>query len=515
MKRHGKKQMRMMKRLLMSLGLAGVLSVTAQAAPWSFGVISDTQQTMTTSPNGVNSVATEIITPVNQQFIAKGVDLVIAVGDLGDDGSNASMTTRAAINSDLAAAGIAFYPLRGNHDVSATNFSTAFPNLPGTPGGGGSSPAGMAGDTYSFVHNNTKFMLYEYGTNMASPTIQSWTSSELAANDHTQAFVFNHADVIGQSHKDNIFGSGNDSDTATQNWYLSTLQQNNVKYVISGHDHMDHRAIITSPDGQSQVQEIISQSDSTKWYAASSGFSTRDQSISDQQNMIGYYIYTVDGPKVTGQYFATPIVNNTIGSSPVWTLEDTFGYSLNGKQFTVARGSSYTVVADQIAAGNGFRGTAMHILNGINSLTGTAEGSRAEVDDVNTGWAARTAQIASDILTVWGMNNTLGSGVTDPFALSLTYAASNNPASGDIYLATKDASGNWVLATSANTGGTSQFVLGAYNSSYGLGTYGVDPTSDTAWAVVNYAGDFAVVPEPTTLVLLGLGGVMTLLRRRK
>jgi hypothetical protein len=35
-------------------------------------------------------------------------------------------------------------------------------------------------------------------------------------------------------------------------------------------------------------------------------------------------------------------------------------------------------------------------------------------------------------------------------------------------------------------------VLGAWNASYGLGTFGVDPATNTAWAVVNHGGNFAI-----------------------
>ena len=42
-----------------------------------------------------------------------------------------------------------------------------------------------------------------------------------------------------------------------------------------------------------------------------------------------------------------------------------------------------------------------------------------------------------------------------------------------------------------NTGGTKQFVLGPYKTSYGLGTYGLDLKTQTVWAVINYNGDFA------------------------
>ena len=50
----------------------------------------------------------------------------------------------------------------------------------------------------------------------------------------------------------------------------------------------------------------------------------------------------------------------------------------------------------------------------------------------------------------------------------------------------------WINAVAANDGGTARFVLGAYKSGYGLGTYGVDLKSRTAWAVVNHEGSFAV-----------------------
>ncbi len=63
--------------------------------------------------------------------------------------------------------------------------------------------------------------------------------------------------------------------------------------------------------------------------------------------------------------------------------------------------------------------------------------------------------------------------------------------SGQFCLASKDAFGHWVNAADQNVGGTRQFVFGPYNSSYPLGTYGVDTSSQKVWAVVNHDGDFA------------------------
>ena len=66
---------------------------------------------------------------------------------------------------------------------------------------------------------------------------------------------------------------------------------------------------------------------------------------------------------------------------------------------------------------------------------------------------------------------------------------------GGFGIATKDANGNWVNAVDMNLGGTKKFVVGPWNSSYELGTYGVDPRAHTAWAVINYNGDFAVARD--------------------
>jgi uncharacterized membrane protein len=40
-----------------------------------------------------------------------------------------------------------------------------------------------------------------------------------------------------------------------------------------------------------------------------------------------------------------------------------------------------------------------------------------------------------------------------------------------------------------------------------LGSYGVDVADHTVWAVVNHNSQFAVVPEPSSLILLAIGGL--------
>ena len=71
-------------------------------------------------------------------------------------------------------------------------------------------------------------------------------------------------------------------------------------------------------------------------------------------------------------------------------------------------------------------------------------------------------------------------------------AISEHLGKGLFGLATKDADGNWINAVNKNFGGTPKFVMGPWKEGYALGTYGVDPGSKTAWAVINYNGNFAV-----------------------
>jgi hypothetical protein len=89
----------------------------------------------------------------------------------------------------------------------------------------------------------------------------------------------------------------------------------------------------------------------------------------------------------------------------------------------------------------------------------------------------------------------LGSGQTDVYTLSMTYEGEKIPLHWDRWgfgIATKNDRGNWVNAVNVNFGGTKNFVLGPWKPNYGLGSYGVDLSTHTAWAVVNFNGDFAV-----------------------
>jgi hypothetical protein len=284
-----------------------------------------------------------------------------------------------------------------------------------------------------------------------------------------------------------------------ENVFLASMQSNNVKYVISGHDHHHYNSIVTSPDQRSKVHQFITGSDSSKFYDPVPPFSANDLPVEQELHRIGYNIVTVDGPRVTIDYYADITPDNYTGPFN-FVKRSSAGYSLNGQEFVVGKGAAYTVVADSTAKAlangeSGYVGTSMRILSGTNTSTAHNSDGRPQSKAVNTGWAPAQPGNFSDKLTLWGLAD-IGTSRTDRIVVSMSYqAASVTDAqinSGLFCLCSPSASGGWGNAVDANVGGTTIFVNGPWTSAYGLGAYGVDKATGTVWAVVNHAGEFAV-----------------------
>ena len=546
---------------------------SVSAEPWKFGVMGDTQWT-TIDPAGANpnTVPVSIINQINQQFINAGVKFVIEVGDLTDDGNDISEVTRAAAAQPLIDADIGFFPFRGNHETYGTNNNYGIPvfqhNYPQTQtgtftktnhhqfklGSDFSSPtlvsSDLAGMSYSFDYGNSgnkaRFVIidnwatpskvdnnaddYAYGYTVNDQ--QAWISNRLdkTRRGTEHAFVFAHQPLMAENHQDTMFSGYTNANQDWQNAFFASLQNNGVKYFISGHDHIHQRSIITSPDGKSQVEEIISASNSSKFYTPKAlndakwfGQKSRETSVSQERYTPGYYIYTVDGPCVTVDYYSddhgnyasdncypdgtTPQSCSTAGShiTPTFNFvkKETWGYCHNGKEFLVPQAATYTTVEDS------FEGTTAKILDGTNNSTAKDYTLRPFTKTVNTGWVDvdrwrekypihiwnPDLDLASNIFKLRGMAD-LGSEQTDTYALSISYdhhrLLSKQLKKGLLKLVTRDENDWWVNAVDRNFSGTKKFVLGPYKSGYELGTYGIDLNTRTVWAVINYDGDFAI-----------------------
>ena len=114
----------------------------------------------------------------------------------------------------------------------------------------------------------------------------------------------------------------------------------------------------------------------------------------------------------------------------------------------------------------------------------------------------------------------MAQGQTSPFVLQMTYNPALLPggagnegvwaADQRICLAWLNPNTDtWQNAVLGNFGSNNDhFVgVGAWNGDMTLGDWGVNTSNDTVWAVLNHNSDYAVVPEPSTLALLGAGAI--------
>ncbi len=542
--------------------LVGVVPLSAE--PWKFGVMGDSQWT-TSDPAAANpfTVPVSIIKQVNQQFVKARVKFVVDVGDLSDDGNDISEATRAAAAQPLIDAGIGFFPFRGNHETVGENNSYGLPafksNYPQTRSGkftktggehymvgsGFSSPIAVSteleGMTYSFDYgekgNSARFVIvdtwatpgkvdknpnkyiYGYTVNEQQPWIDGRLDRKMRGTEH--AFVFSHQPLIAEGHQDTMFLGSTNANPDWQNRFIASMQDNGVRFIISGHDHIHQRSMITSPDGKSQVEEIICASNSTKFYTPKTldnpgwlGQKVRERSISQERYSVGYYIYTVDGPWVTVDYYSDDHGNwqsdanypngagrSDTGITPVFNFvkKESWSYSLNGKEFLIPQGASYSCVRDS------FKGSVARIVDGTNNskavdgVLDTKGGvGRKLTKAVDTGWqdneSGGKSPLFSNTLFLTGMAD-FGSERTDVYTLSISYnptrVRSARLKNGYLGLATKDAEGNWINAVEKNSAGSVRFVAGPWKKGYALGSYGIDKRLHVVWAVIDHNGTFA------------------------
>ncbi|WP_020587090.1 metallophosphoesterase family protein [Desulfobacter curvatus] len=507
---------------------------------WCFGVMSDTQ--WEGRSGGKMTCATGIIDVLNQQFIDHGCKFVIQVGDLCNDErvwGIRTMPTRANHTQALYDAGIGFFPCRGNHESSASaarKFPELFPqtrgydNLFGAENIQAAYNEELHGLSYTFDYNNVRCIMIDQFTRKDGSNFNSkheddhnnnavdqvpWVDDMLSsAPQGFHSFVFSHKNLIGQSHKDNLFGGNVTSNTTARDAFITSLYRHGTGYYMGGHDHMHHRSLVSTSDGAYKVPQIITASNSYKFYTPKSRDDQGETPLQQELYTIGYYIVTIDGPRVTVDFYSAnhgqdygSLHLDCCPSLSMFYLRERFGYSLNGDRFEIKQGDDYTGVIGSNA------GTTAKILDGTNSNTKTDSTGRGLVKCVNTGWAqpAATDNAAGMIFSLWGMTDNLSlwrsadtplpakdkSRATDTYALSISFDHKKIDRSifmkGGLAISARDGNGQWVNAVDLNTGDSAKtFVKGPYNSRYGLGTYGVDPGSKTAWAVINHEGDFVV-----------------------
>jgi formylglycine-generating enzyme required for sulfatase activity len=191
-----------------------------------------------------------------------------------------------------------------------------------------------------------------------------------------------------------------------------------------------------------------------------------------------------------------------------------------GGILSIARGTSVPIAAGNIGgiSVSGTSGLAVNVLAGTVAADTTIFATTSPKGNFS---AAGGSQLVGDVLTFQGTG-------TATWVLQMQYDPATLPqaeslmaSAGELFLSWRNpATNRWVKSVDGNIGGSPQLFQRAWQAGDALGSYGVDVTSNTVWAVINHNSDFAVVavPEPTTLALAVCGLACTAVgawRRRK
>lgn len=157
-------------------------------------------------------------------------------------------------------------------------------------------------------------------------------------------------------------------------------------------------------------------------------------------------------------------------------------------------------------------GTGVELLHGAAGSGGAGEFGLNR--DVNLSVTGGDGEAYGNLVELTGTEN-------DTFTIRLFYEQPDLIAhfgsEENILLGWLNEEGMWVNAVEGNNGGTAALIDGGPDSSYALGSYGIDTDNNSVWAVINHNSVFGIiqVPEPSSLLLAGLLGISSSLRRRR
>ena len=266
----------------------------------------------------------------------------------------------------------------------------------------------------------------------------------------------------------------------------------------------------TSDGGQRAAAEIIS-----KTLTGDDGWSvsglTPGTVINQNSNASGTATFDTTG-KLNGTHVGTLVLgfehaDQTIQGTAAadlgtrsWNMSHLVeGVTASTGNATVQSNGSY---AGFSLTNNSGAGTQAELLGG----TASGETEIAITFSAGNPGATNDASRISDVVNLTGTDG-------DLIVMQLSYTG--DFAATDVYLAWFDGA-SWVLAVNGNSTGSPTFVNGAYTGQ-SLGSYGVDLTNKTVWAVIDHNSEFSViaVPEPGAFALMAAAGTFFMVFRRR
>jgi hypothetical protein len=215
----------------------------AARAPWRFVVVGDTHVTETGAP-----IASEMVPFI----LAQRPRLVLVPGDIVQAGKQCTAAQMVAqigafkeVMRPLRDAGIAVYPVRGNHEAdaigSAGAWQEAFRDADALPTRG---PEGEVGFSYAFEVENALFVgLDDYVT--LHHVNEAWLDAQLAGSAQPHVFVFGHEPAFKSFHTDCLGSAPLERDT-----FWRSLSGAGAKVYLTAHDHFRDLARIDDGNGR-------------------------------------------------------------------------------------------------------------------------------------------------------------------------------------------------------------------------------------------------------------------------
>jgi hypothetical protein len=534
---------------------AGATAATTSAAPapaagpsrpassdaWTFGLMSDTQWGEDADGENPGSIVGGLQGLINQRMIDLGAAFLLQVGDnvdVEDDRYNdrpdvRTLPIKGELVQPLYDAGIGFYSLRGNHEASQTaaqEFPEVFPQHHGEgphPLGGAtnfSSPSTLLeGLSYSFDVRNLRLVVLDQftrpdGSGSTDDNILDqldWIEERVMDRpEHMHCIIAAHKNIIGGNHVDSLFGENPADNADGVDRFLRICDEGGVAFVWGGHDHHHKRSVIISRDGRHSVEQLIAGSDSSKFYTprtpaiADSHDGPSETVLAEELWTLTHYVITVDGPVLSVDFYSMstgtdygPASLTATPSGSDWHWREGWASTLNGSSTIVEPGGSYEgiTVAD-------YQGHAARILAGTNTAERTDYAGRAMSQRVVTGWTPAARGEISPRLHLHGLHHNLAlhddtltgllpaadeSGEGSRFVLEIDGGRTAFRADGSYGIAALTADGDWENAA-ARGGAEPSFERGPARTDAPVGTYGVDPATKQAWAVLDRGGVFAL-----------------------
>ncbi len=246
------------------------------------------------SRGSFEQINTEILSEIAAEAVRVQPDFVLFTGDMAYSGGIVPFTQWKNIMTDVYDAGIAVYPIIGNHEA---NDPEAFEAVFGgdIPRNG---PVEQLGRTYFVAHKNALVLGLDQFT-AAGVLDQAWIDSVLATNKAPHVFAMGHMPAFKVLHYDCLDDYAEERDA-----FWTSLKRSGCRAYFAGHDHFyDHMRVGDGDEnpGNDVHQLIVGTAGAPLYpdaeYDGENGAWNPTRVYYDQN--FGYALVEVDGPNVT------------------------------------------------------------------------------------------------------------------------------------------------------------------------------------------------------------------------